>query len=180
MRRRWVALAVVCLLGLAASAAAVVPTERITRWWQYDPKMWRHGFSQHAGLAAEHQRWHNNHPQAGQTRHEAYHRDLTRKHRRLHFHAEIESEAGQATWYDATGATGACGKPLRGMYVAHKTWPCGSLVSVRANGRYVFVQVLDRGPYGEGRIVDLSKEAFAKLDDPATGVLQVRAVRLRP
>jgi rare lipoprotein A len=168
------------LLLLPPVSRAAVPTERIAQWWQYDPKMWRHGFSQHPVLAAEHRAWHDHHPDAGHTKHVAYHRELTRKHRRMHFHEAADAEAGQATWYDASGAVGACGEVLRGMYVAHKTWPCGSLVSVRINGRYVFVKVLDRGPYGDGRIVDLSEKAFSKLADPSVGVLDVRATRLKP
>ena len=179
MRRGVLTSALLLLLVCASVSQAVVPTERIASWWQYDPKMWRHGFPQHPALVTQHQRWHDNHPNAGRIKHTRFHRYLTREHRRLHFHDDIESEAGQATWYDADGATGACGKELHGMYVAHKTWPCGSLVSVRVNGRYVFVRVMDRGPYGEGRNVDLSREAFAKLADPSTGVLDVRAVRLK-
>lgn len=178
MRRLLVSLSLV--LVFSATAAAVVPTDLIDEWWQYDPKMWRHGFPQHPALVTEHQRWHDRHPNAGRTKHTRFHRYLTREHRRRHYHDDLAAEAGQATWYDVEGATGACGKVLRGMYAAHKTWPCGSLVSVRVNGKYVFVRVLDRGPYGEGRIVDLSKDAFAKLADPSTGVIQVRAVRLRP
>jgi rare lipoprotein A len=96
----------------------------------------------------------------------------------MHFHEETAKESGDATWYDVEGGTGACGDTLKGMYAAHKTWPCGSLVSVRYKGKYVFVRVEDRGPYGEGRIVDLSKKAFGKLAEPSVGVIPVHATLL--
>jgi rare lipoprotein A len=181
-RRRISTLLAASLLLMATSlpvTRAQVPTERIAEWWQYDPSMWGHGFSAHPELAKEHQQWHDQHPNAGRTKHEAFHEKLTLEHRQLHYHAATDAEAGQATWYDAQGATGACGKPLKGMYVAHKTWPCGALVSVRVNGKYVFVPVLDRGPYGKGRIVDLSPEAFKKLAPLSTGVIDVRATLLK-
>jgi peptidoglycan lytic transglycosylase len=51
-------------------------------------------------------------------------------------------------------------------------------VSARTDSRYVFVRVLDRGPSGEGRVIDLSKKAFDRLGDPSDGVLDVKVYRL--
>ncbi len=184
MRRTLVAL--VATVAIVATASLLpLPSafgqidHTIDRWWQYDPSVWHHGFSQHPRLVDQHQRWHDNHRDAGASRHEQYHKELARAHRRMHYHEALRSDTGDATWYDADGGTGACGKTLRGMYVAHRTWACGSLVSVRANGKYVFVRVLDRGPYGEGRIVDLSHAAFRKLAPLSQGVIDVHAVKLK-
>jgi rare lipoprotein A len=59
---------------------------------------------------------------------------------------------------------------------AHKTLPLPSLVEVTnlANGKKLVVRVNDRGPFVEGRIIDLSKEAAAELGFVASGVTKVR------
>jgi rare lipoprotein A len=64
------------------------------------------------------------------------------------------------------------------MYAAHPKWPCGTLISVRTADRYVFVRVMDRGPYGDGRVVDLAKRAFERLRPPSKGVADVKIYRL--
>ena len=47
-------------------------------------------------------------------------------------------------------------------------------MSVRANGHYVFVRILDRGPYGgHGRIIDVSEAAAHQLDMIDAGVVPV-------
>ena len=52
------------------------------------------------------------------------------------------------------------------MTAAHKTLPLPSYVRVRnpANGREVIVRVNDRGPFVDGRVIDLSYTAALKLD----------------
>jgi rare lipoprotein A len=59
---------------------------------------------------------------------------------------------------------------------AHTTLPLPSLVEVTnlANGRTLIVRVNDRGPFVDGRIIDLSKEAAAELGFVAAGVTKVR------
>lgn len=59
---------------------------------------------------------------------------------------------------------------------AHKTLPLPSLVEVTnlANGKKLVVRVNDRGPFVDGRIIDLSKEAAAELGFVAAGVTKVR------
>jgi rare lipoprotein A len=59
---------------------------------------------------------------------------------------------------------------------AHKTLPLPSLVEVTnlANGKTLVVRVNDRGPFVDGRIIDLSKEAAAELGFVAAGVTRVR------
>jgi len=169
---------VVSLLALATPATAKIDRS-IEKWWQYDLGVWKHGFSHHKGLVETHDRWHRKHRDASDRRHQGFHKDLAREHRRMHFHEALRKDVGDATWYDGDGAPGACGKGLHGIYIAHKTWPCGSLVSIKSGNDYLLAKVADRGPYGEGRIVDLSPKAFKKLAALSQGVIQnVRAYRL--
>jgi len=60
------------------------------------------------------------------------------------------------------------------LWTAHKTLPCGTIVEVAYGGRVIRVAVWDRGPYVDGRALDLSRAAFAALADPSMGVLSVR------
>jgi rare lipoprotein A len=59
---------------------------------------------------------------------------------------------------------------------AHKTLPLPSLVEVTnlANNRTIIVRVNDRGPFVDGRLIDLSQAAAAELGFVATGVTRVR------
>jgi rare lipoprotein A len=75
------------------------------------------------------------------------------------------SQTGVATWYGAP--KGTC---------AHTTLPMGTVIVVTRLGTATTTtcRVADRGPFGVGRVVDLSKDTFAKLGDPSAGELQVR------
>ena len=79
-------------------------------------------------------------------------------------------ESGIASWYGRKfhAASTASGEPydMYAMTAAHKTLPLPSYVRVRnpANGREVIVRVNDRGPFVDGRIIDLSYTAALKLD----------------
>ena len=61
------------------------------------------------------------------------------------------------------------------VQVAHKTLPCGTVVRVQDTdtGKSIDAEVTDRGPYVDGRIVDLSLAAFTQLDPSGTGLLHV-------
>jgi uncharacterized protein YabE (DUF348 family) len=76
------------------------------------------------------------------------------------------TQSGHATWYDP---------PWSGLTAAHPTLPFGTLVTVidEETGRSVTVTINDRGPFGVGRIIDLSPEAFAVLQPLGAGVLDV-------
>jgi rare lipoprotein A len=58
---------------------------------------------------------------------------------------------------------------------AHLTLPLGSIVMVkrRSNGRTVFVRINDRGPYVDGRSIDLSISAAKRLKMVRAGVVDV-------
>ncbi|MBL8347778.1 MAG: septal ring lytic transglycosylase RlpA family protein [Rubrivivax sp.] len=79
------------------------------------------------------------------------------------------SESGLASWYGRKfhGRPTSSGEPydMFAMTAAHKTLPIPSYARVRnpANGREIVVRVNDRGPFAEGRVIDLSYAAAAKL-----------------
>ncbi|MFZ9396190.1 MAG: septal ring lytic transglycosylase RlpA family protein, partial [Erythrobacter sp.] len=58
---------------------------------------------------------------------------------------------------------------------AHRTLPFGSLVRVTnpRNGQQVTVRINDRGPFGHGRVIDLSRAAAEELDLVRAGVGEV-------
>ncbi len=64
----------------------------------------------------------------------------------------------EASWYGGEGSL-ACGGWLTSatLGVANKTLPCGTLVTLRYDGRTVRVPVIDRGPYVAGREFDLTE-----------------------
>jgi rare lipoprotein A len=51
------------------------------------------------------------------------------------------------------------------------------LVTNVRNGRTVLVRINDRGPYGRGRIIDLSRSAARELDMISVGTTRVSVVR---
>ena len=58
---------------------------------------------------------------------------------------------------------------------AHKSLPKGTALTVTnlANGKQTTCVVNDRGPYVEGRILDLSKTAFSEIASLSDGVIRV-------
>ncbi|MBI3668301.1 MAG: septal ring lytic transglycosylase RlpA family protein [Acidobacteria bacterium] len=89
-------------------------------------------------------------------------------------------EEGIASWYGVPfhGRRAADGE-IFDMYkltAAHRTLPFDSVVRVTnlKNGRTTEVRVIDRGPFVENRIVDLSLAAARELDMVTMGVALVR------
>lgn len=89
---------------------------------------------------------------------------------------------GEASWYGAAfkGKLMANGKPYdpEGFTCACWFYPLGTRLKVTAdNGKSVIVEVTDRGPAKrltkDGRIIDLSRAAFAYLARPGLGLLKV-------
>ena len=89
-------------------------------------------------------------------------------------------ETGMASWYgdEFHGRPTATGErfDMNALTAAHKTLPLPGLVEVTnlANGRRVVVRVNDRGPFVDGRIIDLSRGAADALDLRRAGVGEVR------
>lgn len=79
-------------------------------------------------------------------------------------------EHGIASWYGRAfhGRTTASGElhDMHALSAAHRTLPLPSWARVTnpANGRSVIVRVNDRGPFVDGRVIDLSSSAAARLD----------------
>lgn len=88
-------------------------------------------------------------------------------------------ERGHASWYGKKfhGRRTSSGEKydMFAMSAAHKTLPIPTFARVTnlSNGKSVVVRVNDRGPFHEGRIVDLSYTAAAKLDLIAHGSAEV-------
>jgi rare lipoprotein A len=61
------------------------------------------------------------------------------------------------------------------MTAAHKTLPFNTMVRVTNpnNGKSVVVRINDRGPYIDGRCLDLSRGSFRQIASLETGVLKV-------
>jgi len=77
------------------------------------------------------------------------------------------------SWYGPGfyGQRTACGEAMSQTLigVAHRSLPCGTLVTFRWNGRTVRAPVVDRGPYVAGRLWDLTPGLCALLDHCFTG-----------
>jgi rare lipoprotein A (peptidoglycan hydrolase) len=87
------------------------------------------------------------------------------------------------SWYGPGfyGHRTACGLPLttKLVGVAHRTLPCGTLIEFRWKGKTVVVRVVDRGPYVQGRIFDLTGGACTALGHCFTGPIDWRLVNGR-
>ena len=87
----------------------------------------------------------------------------------------------EISWYGPglIGNGTACGQTLtrKLVGVAHRTLPCGTLVTFRSHGHTITVPVVDRGPYVSGRIFDLTYAACKKLEHCYTGPIEYRMGR---
>ena len=75
-------------------------------------------------------------------------------------------------------ASGEVSRPTE-LTAAHRSLPFGTsvLVTHAGNGKTVTVRITDRGPYGRGRIIDLSHAAAVELDMIDSGTAMVSVVR---
>ena len=91
---------------------------------------------------------------------------------------------GKASYYSkrATGARSASGQKIHhdSLTCAHRFYPFGTMLKVTnlRNDKSVIVKVIDRGPYGRGRIIDLSWAAAKEIGMIAQGVGTVKVERL--
>lgn len=86
-------------------------------------------------------------------------------------------EEGLASYYSARlhGRKLASGEKYDkdALFCAHKELPFGTRVRVvnKKNGKEVIVKVKDRGPFGKGRVIDLSHKAAHKIGMLRDGVV---------
>lgn len=96
------------------------------------------------------------------------------------------TQTGRASWYGRQfhGRRTSSGEPYNmfKMTAAHKRLPIPSYVRVTNldNGEQVIVRVNDRGPFHDGRIIDLSYVAARRLDIVSHGSAPVRIETVTP
>jgi rare lipoprotein A len=89
------------------------------------------------------------------------------------------AESGLAAFYSGgRTASGEVTGPT-GLTAAHRTLPFGTKVVVTnlRSGKTVVVRITDRGPYGRGRIIDVSRAAARELGMIGSGTARVSIVR---
>jgi len=94
-------------------------------------------------------------------------------------HAQ-KKQHGKASYYSkrSTGARTASGQKLHhdSLTCAHRFYPFGTILKVTNlnNNKSVLVKVIDRGPFGRGRIIDLTWAAAKAIGMLAQGVATVK------
>lgn len=97
---------------------------------------------------------------------------------------ETEVATGMASYYsrEIAGNRTANGEVCdpRALTAAHRTLPFGSKVRVTnlANGQSVVVRINDRGPFGRGRVIDISHAAAKEIGMHRSGTARVRLALL--
>jgi rare lipoprotein A len=96
------------------------------------------------------------------------------------------SEKGVASWYGEPyhGRRAASGEiyDMEQLTAAHRTLPFQTWVEVTnlKNGKHVDVRITDRGPFVDGRIIDLSRAAAREIDMLRMGIAPVRLRVIKP
>jgi rare lipoprotein A len=112
----------------------------------------------------------------------SYKPDLDIAHHEIATHKETTTRAyqrGLASYYGKgfQNKKTASGERfnLHSMTAAHKTLPFGTKVVVKnmRNGKTVKVRINDRGPFVKGRVIDLSRAAFAQIASLDEGLARV-------
>ena len=95
-------------------------------------------------------------------------------------HEPYYDKVGVASWYGGKfhGKKTASGEiyNMNNITAAHKTLPLHSMVYVTnlENGKSILVRINDRGPFVDGRIIDLSRATAHKLNIFTAGIGKVR------
>ncbi len=98
--------------------------------------------------------------------------------------AEGYNEVGIASWYGGKfqGRLTSNGEvyDMYSMTAAHKTLPMNTMLLIKNldNGRQTVVRINDRGPFVQGRIVDLSLKAAEAIGIADKGIARVQAIAL--
>jgi len=98
------------------------------------------------------------------------------------------TEQGIASWYGVPfhGRAAADGEiyDMETLVAAHRTLPFNTWLKVTNvnNGKAVTLRVIDRGPFVDGRIIDLSKAAARQIDllGPGVGPVRLEVVAAPP
>ena len=91
-----------------------------------------------------------------------------------------ETETGIASWYGVpyNGRRSANGEiyDMEKLTAAHRSLPFDTWVEVTnlVNNKRVEVRITDRGPFVDGRIIDLSMAAAREIDLVTAGIVRVR------
>jgi rare lipoprotein A len=92
----------------------------------------------------------------------------------------VKVHTGKASWYGPRfeGKKTASGEAFNSLALtaAHRTFPLGSRARVTnlENNKSVIVEINDRGPFIDGRIIDLSHAAAKELGMTQDGTAQVK------
>jgi rare lipoprotein A len=97
-----------------------------------------------------------------------------------------DTETGLASWYGHPyhGRPAADGEiyDMEALVAAHRTLPFNTWVRVVnvANQKSVDVRIIDRGPFVDGRIIDLSHAAARQIEliGPGVGPVRIEVIRL--
>jgi rare lipoprotein A len=96
-----------------------------------------------------------------------------------------ETQTGIASWYGVPydGRRSANGEiyDMEKLTAAHRTLPFDTWVEVTnlTNNKRVDVRITDRGPFVNGRIIDLSLAAAREIDLVTAGIVRVRIKVIR-
>jgi rare lipoprotein A len=91
-----------------------------------------------------------------------------------------ETETGIASWYGRPydGRRSANGEiyDMEKLTAAHRTLPFDTWVEVTnlVNKKHTEVRITDRGPFVNGRIIDLSLAAAREIDMVSAGIVRVK------
>ena len=95
--------------------------------------------------------------------------------------ATLIQQCGTASWYALTSQTanGEMADP-EAMTAAHRSLPLGTRVRVENldNGRRLELRINDRGPFIEGRIIDVTRAAADRLGFKEQGITRLRVTAL--
>lgn len=97
-----------------------------------------------------------------------------------------QAEIGIASWYGVpfNGRLTASGEvyDMEKMTAAHRTLPFGTVVRVQSqvNQKTAEVRITDRGPFVQGRIIDLSHAAAQSINMPGTASVALEVISMPP